>query len=615
MDEQDYAKHICGIRSPIFKQNGFRTTDDNWDLTDLSSINFFIGQNNSGKSRLLRSIINAINYEVRIKTIDSIELINNIIESACTSPSYDTGSNLNSTYVSSINDDEKKLFTVANIRSKLRATVEKRYTKSYASINNDVLTAFMNSFYRNYLKIDNFDFYEKVNFDCFDKIYIPLLRGLRPLSDEKDLYQERTFSDYFSKNKDNNFEFKNIFTGYTIYNEVKSALLGAHIERIRVRNFEKYLSINFFNHNEITLIPRINEDVVYLKEGDKEERRISDLGDGLQSIIILTFKVFMTEKPTAFFIEEAEQHLHAGMQRALINAFTQHQQHMYFITTHSNHFIDIAQELDNVSLNRVYQKIEDGNEVCYVDSLSEKYEMLIDLGVRASSVLLANCSIWVEGITDKLYLSAFMNKYITELTDHARAEKLSKYKENVHYIFTEYQGGNITHWNFSSNDDATSNKTKAKALSSNIFLIADNDISSKSKRVTTLENELKDRFYLLQYKEIENHIPVELIKETAKLRWETFKEKADITFNPNNLKQENLKHQFGIGTVLERYVSNHNTDRKFFADASGTIKDKVKFCTTAISVMNNPDIRWKLTPELTALCDRIWKHIEESNPQ
>lgn len=614
MDEQDYAKHICGIRAENFTNYGFKSTDLYWDITGLKNINFFIGQNNSGKSRLLRSLITTVNYDVDLVDLNALKLINDVMINANEKP-FNNMDGFHPSFVSSMNDKKKERITIRNFKKTIEDTITDRYHQGRSSLNSSDLRMFMNAFYQRYLNVENFDFYQNVNLDGFNKIYIPLLRGLRPLSEDSDLYQLRTNNDYFQSATGKSFSVNDIFTGYSIYKEIKSSLLGSHKDRIKVREFEKYLSDNFFNSSEITLIPRIDEDMVYLKEGDKEERRIADLGDGLQSIIILTFKLFMADKPTIFFIEEAEQHLHAGMQRALINVFAKHKQHMFFITTHSNHFVDMAQELECVSLQHVYQKIESGKEVSYVNSLCEKSEMLADLGVRASSVLLANCSIWVEGITDRLYILTFMSKYIDDLHDKVRAQKLKNYKENLHYIFTEYQGGNITHWNFSRSDGVEKNQTKARSLSSNILLIADNDISNKADRVTTLKSDLGSRFYLLPYKEIENHLPIEIIKETAKLRWETFNKKVDATFNYSDLKQENFKYRFGIGTVLERNISNNLTDRKFFADDSGTIKDKVKFCTTAISVMNDPKIDWELTPELFNLCDSIWKHIEECNPQ
>ena len=77
-------------------------------------------------------------------------------------------------------------------------------------------------------------------------------------------------------------------------------------------------------------------------------------------------------------------------------------------------------------------------------------------------------------------------KYIDELEQEGkqlkRVNKLRNYKENLHYIFTEYQGSNITHWNF---DDETSDgeATHAKSMTKNILLIADADIEGKGDRV------------------------------------------------------------------------------------------------------------------------------------
>ncbi|CAH0526454.1 hypothetical protein CTH30272_00921 [Allocatenococcus thiocycli] len=245
-----------------------------------------------------------------------------------------------------------------------------------------------------------------------------------------------------------------------MYKDVKSHLLGTFAQRQQIRNYELYLSENFFFGQDISLVPRIDTDVLYFKEGEKEERPIYDLGDGIQSIIMLTYPVFMATKPTMFFIEEPELYLHAGLQRTLVETYAnvKHSEHMFYITTHSNHFLDIAQERDDVSIQQVRQNEEGRTEVI---PAAEFEELLTELGVRASSVLLANCSIWVEGITDKLYVRTCLNKYIEELREKGHASKanqLSSYHENLHFVFTEYQGSNITHWYFgdSSSNDKTS---------------------------------------------------------------------------------------------------------------------------------------------------------------
>ncbi len=355
----------------------------------------------------------------------------------------------------------------------------------------------------------------------------------------------------------------------------------------------------------------VDKDVVHVKEGDDEDRPIYDLGDGIQSIILLTYKVFMAEKPTMFFIEEPEHFLHAGLQRTLIETFAKHKEHMFFMTTHSNHVLDLAQERDDISI----QQVSRVNGESKVQASLDYGELLNELGVRASSVLLANCSIWVEGVTDKLYLRAYLNKYIEELGDEDKKSKLKSYHENLHFVFTEYQGSNITHWDFSNDLENDGSETPAKRLNRNILLIADADIEGKGERVESLRKALGEAFYLLEYKEIENFIPFDILIDTAKARWETFKQRTDSNIDRfENMKEELFKsNKYGIGEVLERYVDKADgLERKFYSDKSGTIKDKVKFCHTAISLMNKSD-DWKLTPELTSLCETVWDFIESHN--
>ena len=72
--------------------------------------------------------------------------------------------------------------------------------------------------------------------------------------------------------------------------------------------------------------------------------------------------------------------------------------------------------------------------------------LLNELGIRNSSVFLSNCSIWVEGITDRLYLKHYLDLYIVSHKDAI------KFRENIDYTFIEYGGSNITHFNFFADD-------------------------------------------------------------------------------------------------------------------------------------------------------------------
>lgn len=588
-----------------------------WDLVSVKQINFFVGPNNSGKSRQLRNF----------SKINKKELI------------FDT--NLFSVeYLISqwklFTDKDKLLFSqrlgieIEQVIKFTEQVIKESQSVGVHQLHEKIMSKFFSQQgarrYEDTLNTLLFNRILKQNSDAANALeklsqlqkwnsqYIPTLRSLRNIHNT-DLFHQRTSDDYFS-----NSSFEGlIFTGHSLYEDVKAHLLGTHEQRQKIRDYEKYLSEHFFFGQEVSLVPRIDTDVVYFKEGEKEERPIYDLGDGIQSIIMLTYPVFMTTERTMFFIEEPELFLHAGLQRTLVETYAnaKHSEHMFFITTHSNHFLDIAQERDDVSIQQVRQNKEGRTEVT---PAAEFEDLLTELGVRASSVLLANCSIWVEGITDKLYLRTYLNKYIEELREEGnekKANELSSYHENLHFVFTEYQGSNITHWYFgNSNSNDTTCATPAKKLNNNILLIADADIDSKGDRVEQLKRDLGNSFFLLEWKEIENYIPQKIIIDTAKARWETFNEKKECKFNASNITQAGLfeKNNEGIGRTLERYVQKpKELKRNFYSDDSGTIKDKVKFCHTAIEIMNSEDTDWKLTPELTKLCERIWDHVIESN--
>jgi len=145
----------------------------------------------------------------------------------------------------------------------------------------------------------------------FQKIYIPTLRGLRSVSysDSKtksklDVYRLRTIDDYFPNNSQ-----LSIFTGLNLYEDTKKLLLGAKEDRDLITGFETFLSESFFNNKKVNIIPRIDDDVMHVKIDD-QERRISELGDGIQSVIILTYPLFFNRgKTMKIFMEEPEHYL------------------------------------------------------------------------------------------------------------------------------------------------------------------------------------------------------------------------------------------------------------------------------------------------------------------
>lgn len=598
------------VLSEYIDKIAINNTAEDWYLTGVKQINLFIGPNNSGKSRGIRELFSSgtQNWFIEKNTLTVNDILDKFAYRLRTEHGYST--KVRNTVDYNFYDRNSKKTNISYVD---KPTILTKIAEHLVTGN-----ANASNLQRSYIdpiiqKLDPESHIRNITLPN-QSIYIPALRSLRNVGDI-DTFSELTLSDYFQKKLKPQ---KSIFTGHSLYKVLQENLLGSHAERLKVRRYEEYLSENFFFGKDISLVPRIKDSVVYFKEGEKEERPIYDLGDGIQSIIILTFPVFMAEESTLFYIEEPEHYLHAGLQRTLIETFAKHKEHLFFMTTHSNHFLDLAQERTDISIQQV-----SNNEDETVIKAAKEYETLLnDLGVRASSVLLANCSIWVEGITDKLYLRTYMKKYISELIDageESKANKLKSYHENLHYVFTEYQGSNITHWDFEekcTENKSSENKTPARRVTKNILLIADADIDSKSNRVEKLSGELGANFHLLDWKEIENYIPHNVLIETAKRRWETFTQTADCSIERfKNITKDKFKSKTrGIGDILEGYVDlKPEFKRKFYREKSGTIKDKVKFCNSAIEIMSDSSYEWSLTPELKDLCEKLWNHVIDSN--
>ena len=70
----------------------------------------------------------------------------------------------------------------------------------------------------------------------------------------------------------------------------------------------------------------------------------------------------------------------------------------------------------------------------------------------------------------------------------------------------------------------------------------------------------------------------------------------------------------GIGYHLDKCLGlkgRGKSTRRVFADESGTIHEKVKFCREAIEVMSTID--WVLPDAVRELCTKMYAHIMEFN--
>jgi hypothetical protein len=601
--------------------NGYATIDAK--SIKISKLNFLIGTNNSGKSRFLRQAFkektSQLKYQSESYNPAKYQKDIELLEYIFTSHRLERYGSIDNSYISRIKNgllDGEEFKALTLLEQRLNELRENNLRQNHNNNLSNRITNIIRSI-NIFCTEHNRKPFSDIGILTFPaRFYFPTLRGLRPLDGVKDLYQERTMKDYFESGQ----VIDEVITGYHLYDLLVECLLGSPKQRELIRDYEQKLSDVFFEGKEVTLIPEHKKDTIAVKIGDEPQFPIYDLGDGLQQVIIITSHCFLAEEPRLYFIEEPEIYMHPGLLRKLAIFLADETDHKYLMTTHSNHLFDLADDRTDVTINKVNKTINNEESKFEIREVSKDKDLLLELGVKPSSVYLTNCTLWVEGVTDRFYLRAYMKKYLEYLkeTNETKYNQLSHFNENSHYAFVEYQGGVLTHWIFDEHDTDNGAVAGLSALSicSSAFLIADGDIRGKADRVRNLEEQLGNRLYICDAKEIENYLPEKILKETVKslfeLKQARFKDGIDIS-KVDSLSLDDYKYSNeGIGRLIDKALDIEN-GKKLFSEDSGTIKDKVKFCLTAVELMNNDETQWDLPSHIINLCEKIFIHIETNN--
>jgi AAA15 family ATPase/GTPase len=667
---------ISEIKLPEEMSNSYTVFDQKSEdgqketIPNLSKVNLFIGANNSGKSRFLRGVFGEKLLKFLIHDIDINMLINQlnnlqneikdefslrrvkeitIDRSNPNNPfvTFSDGQNgkgarllqsmINLSKIVEFDSDlwffKAITYLYSNVNEENKSYLSPHPIKYNTSVDDNLIYETIEGLFQKYL-INLMDLYAMES-DFLRRIYVPTLRGLRPQKEllldgtgqyQKyrcdDFHQNRTLFDYFRKN-DKIDEYgsvnlvldmnkQEIFTGLTMFEKIFEHLLGDEVERDLIKEYENFLSEEFFEDKGISLLPKKGSDVLSVKLGN-EEFPIYELGDGIQQLIIMTFPVFLHQNNNILlFIEEPELYLHPGMQRQLIEILLNHPRFknvQTFVTTHSNHLLDLTLDLDNISVYR----FEKDNKKSEEDpknpqfkihpTHNEDVQLLQSLGVRTSSVFLSNCTIWVEGISDRIYLRKYLKIYQAERSKNAKKDEVDFkiYKEDYHFSFIEYGGNNITHWSFLDSNEGID----FKSISKNIFLIADQD-DGKEMRHEKLKKELGDNFYCLKCREIENLLSKRILINTVK---SYLSDQLEV----NEAFEEKAYKLEKIGGFIQNQVLKdiQNVKGSSFSTETGRFtKDKAVFARKAVGLISEYS---ELSGEAKELCELIYNFIENAN--
>lgn len=469
--------------------------------------------------------------------------------------------------------------------------------------------------------------FNQLEFDLHHRdmmVYIPVLRTSRRLvGASADLYKNTIQQQY--KMGDN--AKLTIETGLDLYEKIEAARNGHRVDREQFAAFEKFISDVFFQSKPIDIIAiksasDIEKHVKLSINGEQDDIAIHDLGDGIQAIINLLLPVFTARDGSWIFIDEPENHLHPGFQNVFINAISKNEyirnkKLKFFINSHSNHILSEALLGNaNTEIFVFSRKDKDSSNIVTFDG--NEYNALEMLGVFNTSVLISNCSIWVEGITDRLYLKAFLFAFYDR-----GIQNDSVPVEGLNYSFIEYAGNNLLHYSFehtmSARSDDFTKDIKAFFINSNVFLLADSDFGKEEKHqfYESLQTQKNFRYFQTGLPEIENLLPDSILKSWLKLDLKCSAEEVEACFFTPAVDEK-------LGNYFHEKFSYRKSKRKFTQPGGGgTLRGDLKqrLANYVHGGIMNKSITWidlaestvinKLIPELDSFIKK--KNIIDFN--
>jgi predicted ATPase len=232
-------------------------------------------------------------------------------------------------------------------------------------------------------------------------------------------------------------------------------------------------------------------------EGD--EHPIEDLGSGIEQLVIIGLASFGF-KGKLVLIDEPELHFHPRAQKRMVQYLNDRVEADFVFATHSAAILD-AISADVIQVN--YAEGQSSGRTLVNNA--DRYRAVRDLGHSPSELLQTRFAIWAEGPSDRIYVNHWIRKIDSSLV------------EGVDYTILFYGGKILSHHGFL---DDESELVKAISLSRAFAVIMDSDVRIGRPAINATKARVRDEVqsqggicWVTKGREIENYLPNLVVRQ------------------------------------------------------------------------------------------------------